>query len=125
MLSRVCSGVVRHFPLVCLTHLADVEKLAALCKSKRRWEPLIRGGKARLNAQARGRGLVGARPSHALCPWEAPRAAGGYFPVGKEERQQGHCHQRDISLAHGTGLRDFNSLIRDQTHTPRSERSES
>lgn len=64
------------------------------------------------------------RPSHALCPWEAPGAPGGYFSEGKqEERQQGHCHQRGIFLAHGTGLWDINSLIRDQTHNPSSEPS--
>ena len=57
-LSRMCSWGVRHFPLVCLTHQADVEELAAPCKSKQRWEPLIREGKTQSNSQARGRGLL-------------------------------------------------------------------
>ena len=39
-----------------LTHQADVEELAAPCKSKQRWEPLIREGKTQSNSQARGRG---------------------------------------------------------------------
>lgn len=81
---------MRYFPLVYLTHLADVEELAALCKSETKLEITEPGREGPVKSTGLWQSLVGARSSHALCPWEASWAPGGRFPVGKEERQQGH-----------------------------------
>lgn len=114
---------VRYWPLAHLTHLA------APCERETKLETTDPGRAGPVKSTGSWQRPGGHQALSRTAPGKHPGLQEGASRWARRRRGSKGTDSREFSLVHGTGLWDFNSFIRDQTHThnptPRSDRSES
>lgn len=103
---------VRYWPLAHLTHLA------APCERETKLETTDPGRAGPVKSTGSRQRPGGHQALSRTAPGKHPGLQEGASRWARRRRGSKGTDSREFSLVHGTGLWDFNSFIRDQTHTP-------